>query len=286
MKVYAAINAVQAALSKAGVGKTRKNLQQGYSFRGIDEVMNALSPILATEKLCILPRVMTRETTERASKSGGLLFSTILEIEYDIVHSEDASRHTVRVVGEAMDSADKSCNKALAAGYKYACVQTFCIPTEGDNDADATTHEPVIHVQRAPAAQTPAARTPVDPRVGGSDGRPSGAEVSEGAARPVGAISPRIAPSVTREPGEDDDLRDELPAPAGALLVTSIQQEATKNPNVKKSLINFSDGRVRSTINDRLVELAERCYEGHFYVRVQDKQTRWGFDLVKLERAS
>jgi hypothetical protein len=47
-----------------------------------------------------------------------------------------------------MDSADKATNKAMSAAYKYACLQTFCIPTEGDNDADATTH------QVAPATPT------------------------------------------------------------------------------------------------------------------------------------
>jgi hypothetical protein len=44
--------------------------------------------------------------------------------------------------GEAMDSSDKSTNKAEAAAFKYACFQAFCIPTEADNDADAHTPEP------------------------------------------------------------------------------------------------------------------------------------------------
>jgi len=45
------------------------------------------------------------------------------------------------MIGEAMDSGDKSSNKAMSAAYKYACFQAFCIPTEGDNDADNTTHD-------------------------------------------------------------------------------------------------------------------------------------------------
>ena len=49
--------------------------------------------------------------------------------------------HTIRTYGEAMDSADKATNKAMSAAYKYAAIQAFCIPTEGDNDADATTHD-------------------------------------------------------------------------------------------------------------------------------------------------
>ncbi len=157
MKVYAAINAVQAALSKDGIEKSQKNVQQGYRFRGIDDVMNALAPILATSQLCILPRVMSRECTERQTKSGGALFYTVLSVEYDFVHAEDGSTHTVRMCGEAMDSADKSSNKAASAAYKYACLQTFCIPTEGE-DADFTTHEVVPAAP--PAAPVPAVVVP------------------------------------------------------------------------------------------------------------------------------
>jgi hypothetical protein len=57
------------------------------------------------------------------------------------VAAEDGSRHTVITYGEAMDSGDKATNKAMSAAYKYACMQAFSIPTEGDNDADAQTHE-------------------------------------------------------------------------------------------------------------------------------------------------
>jgi hypothetical protein len=71
-----------------------------------------------------------------------------VEAEYDFVSTNDGSMHTARVVGEAMDSADKATNKAMSAAYKYLCIQTFCIPTEGDNDADATTHEVVSSKQQ------------------------------------------------------------------------------------------------------------------------------------------
>ena len=43
--------------------------------------------------------------------------------------------------GEAMDSGDKGTNKAMSAAFKYACMQAFCIPTEGDNDSENQTHE-------------------------------------------------------------------------------------------------------------------------------------------------
>lgn len=141
MKVYQAINKVQAALAKTGIGKDSTNTIQNYKFRGIDAVYNALAPLLAANGLVILPRVRDRLVTERQTQKGGVLFYVTLTVEFDFVCSEDASKHTVVTVGEAMDSGDKATNKAMSAAYKYAAIQAFSIPTEGDNDADATTHE-------------------------------------------------------------------------------------------------------------------------------------------------
>lgn len=154
MKVYEKIAAITAELSKIGISKDSKNSQQGYQFRGIDQVYGALSPLLAKHGLCILPRVKDRQVLERQTKSGGALFYTTLVVEFDFVAAEDGSKHTVITVGEAMDSGDKSSNKAMSAAYKYAAFQAFCIPTEGDNDADSTTHEVVAAAVVDPAIET------------------------------------------------------------------------------------------------------------------------------------
>jgi len=139
--VYQCIAAVAAEIAKTGIAKTGKNQQQGYRFRGIDDVYNVLSPILAKQGLVIIPRCVDRAVTERQTKTGGVLFYVTVEAEFDFISASDGSKHTARTFGEAMDSADKATNKAMSAAYKYAAFQTFCIPTEGDNDADATTHE-------------------------------------------------------------------------------------------------------------------------------------------------
>jgi hypothetical protein len=139
--VYQLIAAVTKALAHDGISKSRKNQQQGYSFRGIDDVYNALAPVLAEHELVILPRMLSREVVERTTQKGGVLFNVTVEAEFDFVSAADGSKHVVKTYGEAMDSADKATNKAMSAAYKYAAFQTFCIPTEGDNDADATTHE-------------------------------------------------------------------------------------------------------------------------------------------------
>ena len=148
--VYEAIAAVMADLSAEGISKSRKNQQQGYSFRGIDEVYNALSSILAKHKLVITPRALSRVCEERQTKNGGALFYVTVDMEFVLTSAVDGSTVTARTFGEAMDSADKATNKAMSAAYKYMAMQQFCIPTEGDNDADANTHDVAPRNRPAP----------------------------------------------------------------------------------------------------------------------------------------
>lgn len=150
--VYKAIAQVMATIAKEGISKSRKNDQQGYAFRGIDDVYNALAPILAEAGLCLLPYVKDRSVTERQTRSGSALFYVTVSVDFHLVSSVDGSTHVISVVGEAMDSGDKATNKAMSAAYKYACMQAFCIPTEGDNDADKTTHQDIV-VHKTPVGE-------------------------------------------------------------------------------------------------------------------------------------
>lgn len=139
-KVIDAICKVIRDLAAVGIGKNRRNEQQGFAFRGIDDVYNAVAPLLAKHGLCVVPNVLERTVTERTNTKGTVLFYTVVKVEYTFHAADDTS--TVRAVtfGEAMDSGDKSTNKAMSAAFKYALFQTFCIPTEAE-DPDATTHE-------------------------------------------------------------------------------------------------------------------------------------------------
>lgn len=157
-KVYQAINFVQADLCDEGIAKLSRNSSQGYNFRGIDDVYNALSPLLAKHGLCILPRMISRTCDEVPTKSGGSMRYVVVEAEFDFVSSEDGSTHTVKTFGEAMDSGDKATNKAMSAAYKYAAFQAFSIPTEGNEDADAASPEPAARSSRP--AQAPAKKLP------------------------------------------------------------------------------------------------------------------------------
>jgi hypothetical protein len=159
MKVYQAIGAVSAAMSHQGISKGRNNAQQGYKFRGIDDVLNALSSALVASGLVILPRCTERTVVERQTAKGGALFNVTCRVEFDLVSTEDGSKHTVCTYGEAMDSADKATNKAMSAAYKYLALLVFCIPTEAtpENEADFSTHEVAAKVDKEPTPKERAA---------------------------------------------------------------------------------------------------------------------------------
>src|SRR3546814_20773124 len=91
-KVYEAIAAVQGELAKHGISKDRENAQQGYNFRGIDDVYTALSPLLAKHKLSVIPRVLTREVSDRQTKSGSINFNVAVHAAFVFVSAEDGSK--------------------------------------------------------------------------------------------------------------------------------------------------------------------------------------------------
>lgn len=139
--VYQAINEVTAIMAGEGLPKSRSAKGLTYSFRGIDDVYFALARRLADVKLCILPRVLERSMTERKTSSGGVMTYVVLDVEFDLVSAVDGSKHTIRTMGEAMDTSDKATNKAMSAAMKYACILAFQIPTEGDNDTENANHQ-------------------------------------------------------------------------------------------------------------------------------------------------
>ena len=146
--VYKAINAVQLELlNGGGVGKNSRNNYQGYSYRGIDDLQNALAPAMVKHGLVILPEVLEKEvkTYPGVNNKGKPANTThvFLKVKYQMICMEDGSSHDVVVYGEANDTTDKATNKAMSAAFKYMCLQAFCIPTESEaqNEADRFHHE-------------------------------------------------------------------------------------------------------------------------------------------------
>jgi hypothetical protein len=139
MTVLKALSAVQQDLAAIGIAKNQTNEYDKYKFRGIDDVLNAMAPILAKHGVMIIPSIGEVITNQVPTAKGGIQFHTTIRIDYTLYNSEgDHIKHSA--IGEAMDRGDKSINKAMSAAYKYFLFQCFCIPLQGQ-DADGESHE-------------------------------------------------------------------------------------------------------------------------------------------------
>jgi len=145
------------------IEKGRKNQQQGFSFRGIDDVYNALHPLFAKHRVYVRTEVVDRETHERTTKSGGTAFHHFVRVRFHLTH-EDGSSIVFETIGEAADTGDKGVGKTLSYALKSALFAGLLIPTAADNDPDATSHEFAAKPSStAPAPQPPVPEKTPDP---------------------------------------------------------------------------------------------------------------------------
>lgn len=135
--IYQAINGVMSEIG--AVGKNKRNEQQKYMYRGIDDVMTALSPAMQKHGVFVTPEVMEQIREEKEGRNSKLLYS-IVKVKYTFRAMDGSSIEAV-VMGEGMDSGDKATNKAMSAAFKYALLQTFCIPTEELIDSEQDSPE-------------------------------------------------------------------------------------------------------------------------------------------------
>ena len=162
--IYKKIIEVMADIN--AIGKDRRNQQQGFQFRGIDDVMNELHSSLAKCGVFVLPKVLEETRTTGKTSRGGDMFYTRLKINFGF-YAEDGSHVDAVVIGEAMDTGDKASNKALSIGLKYAMLQVFCIPTEDEKDPDAVSPQPAAGtMQQQPQQKKTAAKFDFEPKGG------------------------------------------------------------------------------------------------------------------------
>lgn len=133
--IHGAMAAILAAIEP--IAKTQRNQQQGFNFRGIDQVLDALHPVLAKHRVVVLPEVLEHRQSEYKTAKGTVMTRAVLLVAHHFISGEDGSSVRCVAAGEGSDSGDKATPKAMAVAYKYALFLTFCIPTGVDPDRDA-----------------------------------------------------------------------------------------------------------------------------------------------------
>lgn len=122
------------------VGKKDRNASQGFNFRGIDAIVNAVSPALQKYGVIVVPSVEDYEyASVEIGKNRTVMGHVKLKVSYTFIGSAgDAIKATV--VGEAMDSGDKATAKAMSVAFRTALLQTLALPTD-EPDPDSQSYE-------------------------------------------------------------------------------------------------------------------------------------------------
>jgi hypothetical protein len=126
--------------SVGGIAKKDRNQAQGFNFRGIDSVVNAVSPALQKYGVIVVPSVedYSYDTVE-IGRNRTAMGHVKVKVTYTFIGpNADAIKTTV--VGEAMDSGDKATAKAMSVAFRTALLQALCLPTD-EPDPDASSYE-------------------------------------------------------------------------------------------------------------------------------------------------
>ena len=111
------------------VGKDGYNEQQGFSFRGVDGVVNAVGPALREHGVLVTPRVLDKSYRDFETSRGALMHECIVEVEYTFTGPEGDTL-VGSSLGESADSGDKGTAKAMSVAYRTWWLQALCIPTD------------------------------------------------------------------------------------------------------------------------------------------------------------
>jgi hypothetical protein len=131
------------------IGKTQRNAQQNFMFRGHDDVMNALNPLLAKHGVFIVPDVLERVTAERQTSQNKTMYEVNLHVRFTFYGAAGDS-FIATGWGEGTDMGDKATNKAMTMAFKYVIAQSFALATAETSDADADTPEETTRRNGAP----------------------------------------------------------------------------------------------------------------------------------------
>lgn len=151
--IYTSLLAVMGEVG--AVRKNEKNQAQGFNFRGIDSVVNAVYPALVKHKVLVHPNLISADYDSVVIGSGKTMGAVRVVVEYTFI-AEDGSSLASRVAAESFDSGDKATAKAMSVAFRTCLLQTLCLPTdETDPDHD-------VYDRAAPPTPRPKVAGPKD----------------------------------------------------------------------------------------------------------------------------
>lgn len=131
------VEALSAAMAEVqAVGKNSRNTEQGYNFRGVDAVVNAVGPVLKKHGVIVLPEVLDASFRDVRTTKDKPARECTVRVRYRFYGPAGDYIDAV-VPGESLDFSDKGAAKAMSVAYRIVLLQALCIPTD---DADPDSH--------------------------------------------------------------------------------------------------------------------------------------------------
>jgi hypothetical protein len=151
--IFAAMANVMAGMD-AIVKTKKKDSTVKYAFRSIEDIMNALHPLLVEHKVIIVPTQVLNLETKIFTSTGDRpknQFQSVLTMEYTCYSAIDGSFIVGQIAAEASDFSDKATQQATSYTFKDFIQKTFCIPTvdmQDDGDGHQIERGDIVPAQR------------------------------------------------------------------------------------------------------------------------------------------
>lgn len=133
------------------IEKSQRNSALKFAFRGIDQIRNRISPLLAKHEVVMSCEILDWNEKERAIDKGSYVqYAAICSARAKYTFSCEGGSVSTDVIASSIDYSDKAPIQVMTALQKQAFIQIFSIPTgEEKNDQDATNNEVKIPAKQS-----------------------------------------------------------------------------------------------------------------------------------------
>ncbi|WP_408895903.1 ERF family protein [Nocardioides sp. R1-1] len=118
-----------------------------FNFRGVDDVMNAVGPVLRKHGVSVVPTAVTHSPETVTTRSGAVMRNVTVFVTYSI-NGPAGDSMPGAAAGEAADSGDKATPKAMSVAFRTFLLEALCLPTD---EPDPDTHQYERAVELSPA---------------------------------------------------------------------------------------------------------------------------------------
>lgn len=197
--IYAAMAAILGEID--AIPKNRRNQEQNFQFRGIDDVLNELHGAFKKHKVFVTSELLGRECDPYTTSKGTFMRHWVGTYQFTF-HAEDGSSISSVMAGEASDAGDKGLLKTASAAFKMTLLQAFLIATEEEKDPDGQTPDPPS--TKGQGKNSPGSGTQKPPAKGGKP------------------------PAQSKPPTEEEKAHAELVEKSNSLLELALQKGVAK----------------------------------------------------------